>query len=213
VIAVARTQGGLEELDDAIRAIGGTATLVPVDLKDGEALDRLGEAIAARFGRLDVFIANAGVLGPISPLQDVAPADFDAVMAVNVTANHRLIRGLRGLLIAGDAGRAVFVTSGAAHKTLAYWGPYSVSKAALNALVRTFANETATTNLRVNLFNPGPIRTKMRAQAMPGEDPMTLDTAEQAASTILPLCLPSFPFTGQVYDYPTRAILSFQAPA
>jgi NAD(P)-dependent dehydrogenase (short-subunit alcohol dehydrogenase family) len=213
LVAVARTQGGLEELDDAVRALGATATLVPLDLKDLEALDRLGEALAGRFGRLDVLVANAGVLGPISPLAHVDTKDFDAVMAVNVTANHRLIRALAPLLVAGDAGRAVFVTSGAAHKALAYWGPYSVSKAALNALVRTFAQETETTPLRVTLFNPGPIRTRMRAQAMPGEDPMTLDTPELAAATILPLCLPSWQATGQLFDYPTRRLMSFLPPA
>jgi NAD(P)-dependent dehydrogenase (short-subunit alcohol dehydrogenase family) len=213
VVAVARTVGGLEELDDAIRREGGSATLVPADLKDYDAIDRLGGALYERYGRLDVLVGNAGVLGVLSPLGHVDPKTWDDVFAVNVTANWRLIRAMDPLLRAAPAGRAVFVSSGAATKALAYWGPYAVSKAALDVLARTYAAETATTRVKVNLFNPGPIRTKMRAQAMPGEDPETLDTPEQVAERILELCLPSFEESGKLFDYPTKKLLSFRSPA
>jgi NAD(P)-dependent dehydrogenase (short-subunit alcohol dehydrogenase family) len=176
VIAVARTVGGLEELDDKIKAIGGTATLVPVDMKDMDGIARLALAIHERYKRLDVMVGNAGVLGSLSPLGHVEPKDWDNLFAVNVTANWQLIRTMDPLLRASDAGRAVFVTSGAATNTRAYRGPYSISKAALNALARTYAAETVTTNVRVNLINPGPTRTGMRALAYPEEDPLTLVT-------------------------------------
>lgn len=213
VIAVARTVGGLEELDDAIRAAGGTATLVPLDMKDSEGIDRLGGALNERYGRLDVLVGNAGVLGVTSPLPHVEPKVWDETMTVNVTANWRLIRAMDLLLRASDAGRVVFITSGTVPLALAYWGPYIASKAAVEALGRVYANETINTPVRVNLFNPGPIRTKLRAVAMPGEDPMTLDTPEQAAAEIVPLCLPSFAETGKLYDYPTHRLLDFRRPA
>ncbi len=216
VIALGRTQGALEELDDAVRDLGSDATLVPCDLKDGDALDRLGAAIHARWGRLDVLVANAGVLGPITPLGHVDPAQWDDVMAVNVTANWRLIRSLDPLLRASDAGRAVFISSGAAHRAelRPYWGPYAISKAALDALMRTYAAETATTsNVRVMGVNPGPLRTRMRAAAMPGEDPQTLKTPEELSPRILALCLPGSTETGRLYDFPTGKVLSFAAPA
>ncbi len=212
VVALARTQGGLEELDDAIKAKGGTATLVPFDLKDFEGIDRLGASLFERYRRLDVFVGNAGVLGPVSPLGHVDPKAWDEVMAVNVTANWRLVRALDPLLRASDAGRVVFVTSGITAHARAYWGPYSVSKAALDMLARIYAAETAKTNVRVNLFGPGPIRTKMRAQALPGEDPMTLDVPEQAAEYIVRMCLPSFTDSGKFYSYPMKALLEFQPP-
>ena len=179
IVAVGRTVGGLEELDDAIKGAGGSATLVPLDLKDYDGIDRLGLALHERFGRLDVLIGNAGILGPLSPLGHVESKAWHEVMAVNVTANWRLICATDALLKHSEAGRVVFVTSGITAQAPAYWGPYTVSKAALEALARTYAAETATTRVRVNLFNPGPIRTRMRAQAMPGEDPMTLDDARQ----------------------------------
>ncbi len=171
VVALGRTQGGLEELDDAIRTLGGGSTLTPCDVKDFEALDRLGAVIHERWGKLDILVANAGILGPITPLGHVDPKQWDDVIAVNVTANWRLIRSLDPLLRASDAGRAVFISSGAAHRAdyRPYWGPYAVSKAAVDALMRTYAAETATTSpVRVMSVNPGPLRTKRRAQAMPG---------------------------------------------
>jgi NAD(P)-dependent dehydrogenase (short-subunit alcohol dehydrogenase family) len=214
IIALARTQGALEELDDAIRAQGGSATLVPVDLKDLDALDRLGGAIYDRWGKLDILLGNAGILGELAPITHIDQPVWDAVMAINVTANYRLIRSLDPLLRASDAGRAVFVSSGAAHKCTAYWGPYSISKAALEALVRTYAAETVKTPIRSMLINPGPLRTSMRRAAMPGEDPQTLRTPEDLAPHILKLSLPSWNETGKIYDFPQGGIvLTPQMPA
>jgi NAD(P)-dependent dehydrogenase (short-subunit alcohol dehydrogenase family) len=213
VVAAARTVGGLEELDDAIKAAGGSATLVPLDLKDYAGIDRLGLALRERFARLDVLVGNAGILGPLSPLDHVEAKAWDDVMAVNVTANWRLIHALDRLLRLSDAGRVVFISSGVAARALAYWGPYAVSKAALEALARTYAAETATSNVRVNLFTPGPIRTRMRAQAMPGEDPMTLETPEKVAGKIVELCLPSVQESGKLYAYPKGRFLDFRPPS
>ena len=203
VVAVARTVGGLEELDDEIRAFGGTATLVPFDLTDFEAIDRLGAALYERHGKLDVLIGNAGILGPVSPLGHVAPKDWDKVMAVNVTANWRLIRSLDPLLRRSDAGRAVFVTSGAAHRIRAFWGPYAISKAALEAMVVTWARESEITSIRANLLNPGPLRTAMRAQAMPGEDAATLDRPDVLVPTVMRLISPALQDSGRVWNHPT----------
>jgi NAD(P)-dependent dehydrogenase (short-subunit alcohol dehydrogenase family) len=201
VVAVARTVGGLEELDDAIRAIGGSATLVPLDLEDVPGIARLAAALNERYRRLDVMVGNAGILGPLSPLDHVEPKAWDEVLAVNVTANWHLIRAMDPLLRLSTAGRVVFVTSGIVAHPRAYWGPYAVSKAALEALARTYAAETVSTNVRVNLFNPGATRTRMRATAMPGEDPAALKTPEPVAEKILELCLPQFRETGKLYDY------------
>jgi NAD(P)-dependent dehydrogenase (short-subunit alcohol dehydrogenase family) len=215
VVALARTVGGLEELDDAIRAAGsgGSATLVPLDLKDHAGIDRLALALHERFGRLDALVGNAGILGPLSPLGHVEASAWDDVIAVNVTANWRLIRAMDPLLRASDAGRVVFVSSGVAARGLAYWGPYAVSKAALEALARTYAAETASTKVRVNVLTPGPTRTRMRAQAMPGEDPMTLTTPDKVAEAIVELCLPSMQESGKLYAYPQRRLLEFQPPS
>jgi NAD(P)-dependent dehydrogenase (short-subunit alcohol dehydrogenase family) len=213
VVAVARTVGGLEELDDAIRAIGGTTTLVPLDLRDVEGIARLAEALNERYRRLDILVGNAGVLGPLSPLGHVEPKAWDEVIAINVTANFHLIRTMDPLLRLSEAGRVVFVTTGAASNIRAYWGPYAISKAALDALARTYAAETVTTNVRVNLINPGPTRTRMRAAAMPGEDPMSLKTAEPVADKIVELCLPDFQETGKLYDCRQGRLLVAQPPA
>ncbi len=215
VIAMARTQGALEELDDAIRADAGEATLVPCDVKDFDALDRLGGAIFTRWGKLDIFIGNAGVLGPVSPLAHVDPKQWDDVFAVNVTANWRLIRSLDPLLRAAAAGRVVLVSSGAGHTAnfKPYWGPYATSKAAVDALVRTYAAETINTSpVRVMAVNPGPLRTRMRAAAMPGEDPLSLKTPEELAPKILALCQDNWTETGKLYDFPKDRVLSFMAP-
>jgi NAD(P)-dependent dehydrogenase (short-subunit alcohol dehydrogenase family) len=213
VVAVARTVGGLEELDDAIRGLDGAATLVPLDLKDYAGIDRLALALHERFKRLDVLVGNAGILGPLSPLGHVEVAAWDEVMAVNVTANWRLIRAMDPLLRRSDAGRAVFLTCEAAALALAYWGPHAASKAALEVLARTYAAETATTAVCVNLFAPGPIRTRMRAQAMPGEDPMTLETPDTVAEKIVELCLPSLQESGKLYDYRQARFLEFRQPS
>ncbi len=202
IIATARTQGGLEELDDEIKAVGSTATLVPMDITDTAGIDRLGAAIFERWKKLDILIGNAGILGKLTPVPHLDPKVWDDVMAINVTANYRLIRSLDPLLRASDAGRAVFVTSGVAHSAPAYWGAYSVSKAALEALVKTYAAEVANTSkLRVNLFSPGPTRTRMRATAMPGEDPMTLPTADDVAVQMVEMCGEEFADNGAVYKF------------
>ena len=213
IVAVARTQGGLEELDDEIRKDGGSATLVPLNLTDYEGIARLGAALHERHGKIDILVGNAGVAGPSSPLGHIELKPWNDVMAVNVTANFQLVRCMEPLLKQSDAGRAVFVTSGAANQATAYVGPYAASKAALETLVRVWAHETASTKVRVNLFNPGPIRTRMRATVFPGEDPMTLDTPEQAAEFIVPMCAPSWTETGKFYDYKTRTLMSFRSPA
>jgi NAD(P)-dependent dehydrogenase (short-subunit alcohol dehydrogenase family) len=213
VVALARTQGALEELDDEIRELGASATLVPLSLTDFDALDRLAGAIEERWGRLDMLFGNAGMLGPLAPLGHVSPKEWQGVMDVNVTANWRLIKAMDGLLRASDAGRAAFVSSGAAHKCTAYWGPYSVSKAAVEALARTYAAETATTPVKVMLVNPGPLRTKMRAEAVPGEDPMTLRTPEELAVKIVPMLSPGWSQSGKIYDFPTGSVKTPQAPA
>jgi NAD(P)-dependent dehydrogenase (short-subunit alcohol dehydrogenase family) len=215
VIALARTQGALEDLDDEIRAAGSEATLVPCDVKDFAALDRLGAAIYERWKRLDIFVGNAGMLGPITPLAHVEPKQWDDVFAVNVTANWRLIRSLDLLLRASDAGRVVLISSGAGHKEKfnPYWGPYAASKAALDAIVRTYAAETVNVSaVKVMSTNPGPLRTRLRAQAMPGEDPQTLRTPEDFAPKVLEMCRQEWTHTGMVYDFPGDRVLAFQAP-
>ena len=213
VIITGRVGGALEELDDEIRAKGGTATLLQLDLRKGERVDQLGPTIYQRWGRLDILVGNAGTLGPLSPLGHVTEAAWTQVIETNLSANWRLIRTLDPLLQRSDAGRAIFVTSGAASKANAYLGPYAASKAALETLVRVWANETASLPLRVNLFSPGPIRTRMRATVFPGEDPMTLDTPDRAAELIVPMCSPEWTETGKLYDYRSRSLLGFRAPA
>lgn len=213
IVAVARTQGGLEELDDTIRAEGGSATLVPLNVTDSDGIARLGAALNERHGKLDVLVGNAGVAGPSSPLGHIELKPWSDCMAVNVTANFQLIRCMEPLLKLSDAGRAVFITSGSASKAPAYRGPYAASKAALEALVRVWAAETATTAVRANLFNPGPVRSRMRATVFPGEDPATLPTPDQIAEFIVPMCLTSWSETGKLYDYPTKRVMNFQPPA
>jgi NAD(P)-dependent dehydrogenase (short-subunit alcohol dehydrogenase family) len=213
VIALARTQGSLEDLDDAVRAENAEATLVPCDLKDFAGLDRLGAAIYTRWKKLDIFVGNGGILGPLTPLAHVEPAQWDEVLAVNVTANWRLIRSLDLPLRRSDAGRVVFITSGVAHLARPYWGPYAVSKAALETLARTYAAETeAISQLKVMLVNPGPMRTRMRAAAMPGEDPATLPAPQDLAPKIAALVSPAWRETAKLYDFATDTILDFGAP-
>jgi len=204
VIAVARTVGGLEELDDAIRKLGGSATLVPLDVQDYPGIDRLGEAIFKRWGKLDVLLANAGVLGQLSPLGHVPPKVWDEVLAVNVTANWRLLRSLDPLLRQSDAGRAIFMSSGAAQACRPFWGPYSVSKAALEALVRTYAGETRNTPIRVIAVDPGKTRTAMRAKAMPGEDPATLPKPSEIVPYLVEIASPDFNKTNVLFEFPSR---------
>jgi len=201
VVAVARAQRALEQLDDEIRAAGGEASLVPLDLKDGDGIDRLGATLYERWGKLDALAACAGVLGPLTPANQATPSVFAEVIGVNLAANHRLIRAMHPLLRAAPAGRAVYLTSGAAARPRAYWGAYAASKAGLEALVKSYAAEIAITPMRVNLFNPGATRTAMRAKAYPGEDPMTLKTPEDAAAEIVPLLLPACARNGEIVEF------------
>ncbi len=198
VVLVARTVGGLEEIDDAIQAAGGSATLVPLDLREFEQIDRLGAALYERHGKLDILVGNAAKLGVLSPLGHIDPPVWEEVMAVNVTANWRLIRSMDPLLRAADAGRAIFVTSGVANGVFPYWGAYAASKAALEMMVRTYAGETAKTRVRVNLVDPGTVRTAMRAQAFPGEDPMSLPHPDEIARHFVALASPDCTEHGKI---------------
>lgn len=212
VIAVARTVGGLEELDDDIDAAGGQATLVPLDLTDMAGIDRLGGEIHQRWGKLDILVANAGVLGVIAPLGHVEAKVFDRVMAVNVTATWRLIRSVDPLLRLSDAGRAIIMSSGAAHSARAYWGPYAASKAAVEAMARSWADETKNLPLRINCVNPGATRTAMRAQAMPGEDPLTLPHPSEIAARIVPLASPLLAETGAIFEARENRFSRYRMP-
>jgi NAD(P)-dependent dehydrogenase (short-subunit alcohol dehydrogenase family) len=204
VILAARREGSLEDVDDEIREAGGSATLVKLDLGDGSKIDALGPTLYERWGKLDVLVANAGMLGPLSPLPHISEDAWNNVIAINLTANWRLIRTLDPLLRHADAGRAVFVSSGAAAARHAYWGPYAVSKAGLEALVKTYAREIASTNVRANIINPGPVRTEMRQQAFPGEDPMTLPAPEDIAEKFLDVVDVSCTENGHVFSFDQR---------
>jgi NAD(P)-dependent dehydrogenase (short-subunit alcohol dehydrogenase family) len=212
VIAVARTVGGLEELDDEIKAAGGEATLVPLDITDMEGIDRLGGSIYERWGKLDIMVANAGVLGVISPIGHVEAKTFEKVMNVNVTSVWRLIRSVDPLLRLSDAGRAILLSSGAAHSARAFWAPYAASKAAVEAMTRSWADETKNLPLRVNAVNPGATRTGMRAQAMPGEDPETLPHPSDVAKKIVPLASPALTETGLIFDVPQNRFVRYRLP-
>lgn len=198
VIAVARTQGALEELDDDIRALGAEATLVPVDLTDGDAIDKVGAAIYERWGKLDILVGNAGRLGQLGPINHIDPKEWDRVMAINLTANWRLIRSLDPLLRQSDAGRAIFVTSTVGSEPRAYWNAYAVSKAALEQMAKIYAAEVTKTPIKVNLINPGGTRTAMRAQAMPGEDPQDVKPPEDVTSMFVDLASPACDRSGDL---------------
>jgi NAD(P)-dependent dehydrogenase (short-subunit alcohol dehydrogenase family) len=198
VILSARTAGALEEVDDEIRNAGGTASILKLNLTHGDKIDALGPTLYERWKRLDVLVAAGGILGPLSPLTHVPDKDWDEVIGINLNASFRLIRTLDPLLHASSAGRALFVTSRASHKIRAYWGPYAVSKAGLDALVKTYAAEVASTPLKVNLLDPGATRTKMRAQAYPGEDAATLKAPEALGPLILELTAPECQRSGEI---------------
>jgi NAD(P)-dependent dehydrogenase (short-subunit alcohol dehydrogenase family) len=201
VILVARTVGGLEESDDLIREAGGSATLVPMNLRDFDAIDRLGASIYERWGKLDALLGNAGVLGQLTPLAHLEPKTFQEVIDVNLTANWRLIRSLDPLLRLSDAGRVLFVTSGAARKHIAFWGGYALSKSALEILALTYAVECEPTNIKVNLINPGPMRTLMRKKAMPGEDPAYLVKPEEMAFKVVEMLSPSYTLNETIINF------------
>ena len=201
VILVARTVGGLEETDDEIQTAGGSATLVPLNLRDFDAIDRLGASIYERWGKLDALLGNAGVLGQLTPLAHLEPKTFQEVMEVNVTANWRLIRSLDPLLRQSDAGRVLFVTSGAARKHVPFWGAYAMSKSALEILALTYAVECEPTNIKVNLLNPGPMRTLMRKKAMPGENPEDLVKPEEMAFKVVEMLSPGYALNETIINF------------
>jgi len=202
VIAVARTIGGLEELDDEIQKAGSSATLVPMDLLEFDAIDRLGLAIFERWGHLDGFVANAAMLSELRPLAHVEPKEFDKLMGLNVTANYRLVRSLDLLLRQSVAGRVVFVSSSSAHSARPNWGPYAASKAAVEALAKSYAAEVGgITPVRVNAFYPGAVRTAMRAKAMPGENPDTLPRPAVLAPKLIDMITPEFTENRMLFDW------------
>lgn len=187
LVLVARTVGALEEVDDQVKAMGRNATLVPLDITDFDALDRMGQALYDRFGKLDVLVGNAAMLGILSPLSHVDPKVWKSTLDLDLTANWRLLRSMDPLLRASDSGRAIFVTSGVTQRTVPYWGPYAIAKAGLETMVRMYAAEMAHTKVRANLVNPGPMRTGLRAEAYPGEDPQSVPEPEQLAGAFVPL--------------------------
>ncbi len=198
VVITARTQGGLEDTDDAVRAAGGRATILPHDLADSSSLDALGPTLFQRFGRLDVLVHAAGVLGKLTPVGHITPEDWDTVLAVNVTSAWRLIRTLDPLLRVSPAGRAVFLADSRAQAPWAYWGAYGATKAAMEHLVRAWAHEVQTMGIRANLFDPGPVRTRLRAAAFPGENPATLPEPAEIAGPLVDLCEPAQERTGEI---------------
>ncbi len=198
VVAVARTEKALVDLDDALRATGASATLVPVDVTDGAAIDRLGGSLAERYGRLDILVGNAAILGGLGPLGHFEPRIWERVIEINLTANWRLIRSLDALLRASTSGRALFVTSGVARRVHPYWGAYAASKAGLEMLARTYAAEAAKSALKVNIVDPGQVRTAMRAQAMPGEDPASLPPPEAITDAFVDLASAECTLTGEI---------------
>ena len=214
IVAIARTVGGLEELDDAVKALGGSTTLVPLDLRDSAGIDRLGLALHQRFGRLDVLVGNAAMLVTLLPLGHVeaitSPSSGVKPIDVSIELPPAMAQAEAPL---PRWSVMIFVSSGITAQSPAYWGPYSVSKTALEALARTYAAECASTNVRVNILAPGPVRTRMRAQAMPGEDPTTVDPPDKVASHVVGLCLPSMRENGKLYSYPHRRYLDFRAPS
>ena len=202
VIAVARTIGGLEELDDEIQKAGSSATLVPMDLLEFDAIDRLGLAIFERWGHLDGFVAYAAMLSELRPLAHVEPKEFDKLMGLNVTANYRLVRSLDLLLRQSAAGRVVFVSSSSAHSARPNWGPHAASKAAVEALAKSYAAEVGgITPVRVNAFYPGAVRTAMRAKAMPGENPDTLPRPAVLAPKLIDMIAPEFTENRMLFDW------------
>lgn len=199
VVALARTKKDLESLDDEIRkATGQSAILVAESVTDYAKIEQVGVALAERFKKLDILVGNAATLIQLSPLTHYTPKQWDEIFAINVTSNWRLLRSVEPLLKASDAGRAIFVSSGAAHTDKMYWGPYGASKAALERMMQIYANEVAHTNLRVNILDPGRVRTKMRATAYPGEDPETLPPPDKITEAFVRLAEPACQLNGQL---------------
>jgi len=201
VILVARTIAALEEVDDEIQAIGGQATLVPMNLREFDKIDQMGQALYDRFGKIDILVGNAGVLGDVTPMAHLKVKMWNEVMDVNVTANWRLIRSMEPLLKQSDAGRAIFVSSGTTKGPRAYWAAYAVSKAALENMAQTWAMELGKTDVKVNLIDPGATRTRMRAQAYPGEDPQSLKDPDALTDLFVELASPACDKQGEVVRY------------
>ncbi|HBU96700.1 SDR family NAD(P)-dependent oxidoreductase [Thalassospira lucentensis] len=200
VVAVGRNVGALEELDDEVREAGGKLTLLPLDLTMFEKIDILGPSLYEKFGKLDIVVGNAALLGELAPVGHIDSQIFQNTFATNVTANFHLIRTTDKLLQLSDAGRAIFVTSNASAKGRAFWGLYASTKAALESLVLSYAQEMEETSVRVNLVNPGRIRTKMRAEAYPGEDPQTLPSADSIMDVFVDLAAADCIKHGEVVD-------------
>jgi len=218
IIAVARNAAALEELDDAIHELAppaspvARATLVPMDLTDMAAIDALGASIHQRWGKLDIFVANAGILGSISPVSHMEAAVFEEVLRVNVTSQWRLIRSVEPVLRRSDNGRAILLSSSVAHRIRAFWGAYGASKAALEVIARCWAEEMKHTPLKINCVDPGATRTGMRAQAMPGEDPQTLPTPAEIAARIIRLASPHLQETGMLFNVRHNRFVSYHVP-
>lgn len=213
VIAVARSPDRLNTLREVVTAHAGALVPIPLDLAKPDTISQLSVMIEQRYRRLDILVGNAGVPGPNVPVEHAERADWDQVLAVNLTANWYLIRRMHPLLRRSDAGRAVFISSSAVRQARAHRGLYAASKAGLESLVRAYAATNADTPLRINLFNPGPVRTEMRATVAPEEDPTSLGTPQQCALKLVELCLPSFKDTGKLYDYPLRGYMEFSQPS
>jgi NAD(P)-dependent dehydrogenase (short-subunit alcohol dehydrogenase family) len=213
VVATARSVKALEGFDSDAKSFGGEATLVACEMSSADDIDRLSELIRSRFGRLDGLFGNAGILGPKRSVSDLPPTEFEAALTINLTANFRLLHRLDPMLRASSAGRALFVTSGVAWKRHAGWSPYAVSKAALEALVGVYAHEIEGTAVRANLLSPGPIRTELRVEAWPGEDPSTVPLPEALAPAILSMLSPDFDRNGVIFDFKTGLYTRCQPPA
>ncbi|WP_417830923.1 SDR family NAD(P)-dependent oxidoreductase [Terasakiella sp.] len=201
VILIARTIAALEEVDDEIQALGGKATLVPMNLREFDKIDQMGQALYDRFGKIDILVGNAGFLGDLTPMSHLKVKMWNEVMDTNVTANFRLIRSMEPLLKQSDAGRAIFLSSGTTKKPRAYWAAYAVSKAALENMVQTWSMELNKTNIKANLIDPGATRTRMRAQAYPGENPDSLKSPEVLTDLFVELALPTCDKQGEVVRY------------
>jgi NAD(P)-dependent dehydrogenase (short-subunit alcohol dehydrogenase family) len=198
VVLAARTVGGLEETDDRVRAAGGSATLVPLDLRDSIKIDEFAAALYQRYGRLDILVGNAGEFGVFTPLPHMEPAVWSEIIELNLTANWRLIRAMDPLLRAAEHGRGIFVTSELARQAPPYYGAYAVSKAGLETLVKIYAGELARTRVRVNLIDPGNLRTRLRARIFPGENPETVPPPESVASAFIELAVPECERNGEI---------------
>lgn len=203
IIALARprSQAMLESLDDEINAVGQNCTIVPFYIKDGDAIDRLGASIFERWGKLDIFVGNAAILGPITPVGHISPKDFQKLLDINLTANWRMLRSFDPLLKASDAGRVIFVSSGSTGKNKAYWGGYMMTKAALEAIAQTYVSENKINAIRTNIVNPGPIATNMRAKAVPGEDQSKLPSPSDIAPLFVELAMPECKSDGEVVNF------------